>query len=155
MRRKVKVNPPVPRYQTRPAEQQDEPFLYACYKQVMHEYIDQTWGWNEEFQKASFIEYLPWQRWQIITIDEIAVGGVCILDSTSCIDLEMIIVHQRFQRMGIGSDFLANLVRRARKERRQVRLRVLKVNPARGLYQRLGFVVVSDDAATIEMRAEP
>lgn len=155
LRPKIDVNPPVPRYQTRPAEQQDEPFLYACYKQVMHEYIDQTWGWNEEFQKASFIEFLPWQRWQVITIDEIAVGGACILDSTSCIDLEMIIVHQRFQRMGIGSDFLANLIRRARKERRQVRLRVLKVNPARALYQRLGFVVVSEDVATIEMRAEP
>jgi ribosomal protein S18 acetylase RimI-like enzyme len=145
----------MPRYQTRPAEQEDEPFLYACYKQTMREYIDQTWGWNEEFQRTSFSKHLPWQRFQIIAIGPIAVGGACILDSPSCIDLEMIIIDQRFQRMGFGSDFLVNLLRRARKEQRPVRLRVLKVNPARALYQRLGFVVVSEDAGKIEMRAEP
>jgi GNAT superfamily N-acetyltransferase len=121
----------------------------------MREYVEQTWGWNEEFQKASFVEHLPWQRFQIIAIGPIAVGGACILESPACIQLEMIIIDQRFQRKGVGSDFLADLLFRARQERRSVALRVLKVNPARTLYQRLGFVVVGEDAETIEMRAEP
>jgi GNAT superfamily N-acetyltransferase len=141
------------RYETRPAKREDEMFLYACYKQTMLEYVEQTWGWNEEFQRASFIEHLPWQRFQIITIGSIAVGGACISESDSCIDLEMIIIDRRFQRMGIGSDFLTDLLRRARKTQRPVALRVLKVNPARWLYQRLGFVVVGEDAELIEMRA--
>jgi hypothetical protein len=47
----------------------------------MREYVEKTWGWNEEFQKASFVEHLPWQRFQIITIGPIAVGGACILGS--------------------------------------------------------------------------
>ena len=34
-------------------------------------------------------------------------------------------------------------------------MRVLKVNPAKALYDRLGFVVVGEDAATYEMRARP
>ena len=145
----------MPRYQTRPAKQEDEPFLYACYKQTMREYIEQTWGWNEEFQKASFAEHLTWRRFQIISIGPMAVGGACVLESPSCIELAMIIIDQRFQRRGIGSDFLADLLFRARQERRPVAVRVLKVNPARTLYQRLGFVVVGEDAETIEMRAEP
>ena len=147
------AEPSMSRYQTRPAEQGDEPFLYACYKQTMREYIDKTWGWHEEFQRASFAEHLPWQRFQIITIDRIPVGGACILDSPSCIDLEMIIINPQFQRMGIGTDFIGSLLRRARKGRRPVRLRVMKVNPARALYQRLGFIDVGEDAGTIEMRA--
>jgi hypothetical protein len=61
----------------------------------------------------------------------------------------MIIIDQRIQRKGIGSDFLADLLFRARREQRSVALRVLKVNPARTLYQRLGFVVVGEDAETI------
>jgi len=145
----------MPRYQTRPAGQEDEPFLYTCYKQTMREYIEKTWGWNEEFQRASFAEHLPWQRFQIITVGPIPVGGAFISDSPSSIDLEMIIIDPRFQRMGIGADFIRNLLRRSRTERRPVRLRVLKVNPARALYQRLGFVEVGEDAGTIEMQAEP
>jgi hypothetical protein len=65
----------MPQYQTRPAKQEDEPFLYACYKQTMREYVERAWGWNEEFQRASFVEHLPWQRFQIIAIGPIAVGG--------------------------------------------------------------------------------
>jgi hypothetical protein len=74
-------------YQTRPAKQEDEPFLYACYRQTMRKYVERTWGWNEEFQRASFVEHLPWQRFQIIAIGPIAVGGACILESPTCSDL--------------------------------------------------------------------
>ena len=75
------------------------------------------------------------------------------MDSPSCIDLEMIIINPQFQRMGIGTDFIGSLLRRPRKGRRPVRLRVMKVNPARALYQRVGFIEVGEDAGTIEMRA--
>jgi ribosomal protein S18 acetylase RimI-like enzyme len=145
----------MPQYQTRPAEHGDEPLLYACYKKVMHEYVRQTWGWNEEFQRASFVKHLPWQQFQIIMVDSCAVGAAFVLDTPSGIDLEMIIIEPRFQRMGIGSDFVANLLRRAQNDRRRIRLRVLKVNPAKSLYERLGFVVVGEEAGIIQMQAEP
>jgi ribosomal protein S18 acetylase RimI-like enzyme len=57
--------------------------------------------------------------------------------------------------MGIGSDFEEDLLGRARNDRRRISLRVLKVNPAKTLYERLGFVVVGEDAATIAMQAKP
>src|ERR1700694_1787400 len=75
-----------------------------------------------------------------------AVGAACVLDTSSGIDLEMVIIDPRFQRMGIGSDFVANLLRRAHNDRRRIRLRVLKVNPAKALYERLGFVAVGEEA---------
>jgi ribosomal protein S18 acetylase RimI-like enzyme len=88
-------------------------------------------------------------------VDSVAVGGACIMDSPSGIELEMIVIGRRFQRMGIGSHFIESLLHRARQERRSVTLRVLKVNPAKALYRRLGFVEVGEDAATIEMRNDP
>ena len=111
----------------------------------MRGYIDQTWGWDEKFQRMSFIEHSPWQRFQVITIGHVATGGACIAESRSSIDLEMMFIDPRSQRKGIGSEFLTDLLGRARKECRIVRLRVLKVNPAKALYQRLGFVKVSED----------
>jgi GNAT superfamily N-acetyltransferase len=143
-----------PRHETRPAKQEDESFLYSCYQRTMRGYIDQTWGWDEEFQRMSFIEHLPWQRFQVITIDHVPIGGACIAESRSSIDLEMMFIDPRSQRKGIGSEFLTDLLGRARKECQIVRLRVLKVNPAKALYQRLGFVKVSEDPATVEMQAE-
>jgi hypothetical protein len=56
-----------PRYETRPGKQEDESFLYSCYQRTMRGYIDQTWGWDEEFQRMSFIEHLSWQRFRVIT----------------------------------------------------------------------------------------
>ena len=145
----------MPQYQTRPAEHEDEPFLYSCYKRAMYEYVQQTWGWDEEFQRASFVQHLPWQQFEIIMIDFSAVGAACVLDTPFGIELEMIIIDPRFQRMGIGSDFVGRLLCRARKERRSIRLRVLKVNPSKYLYERLGFIVVGEDAGIIEMQAQP
>jgi GNAT superfamily N-acetyltransferase len=139
-----------PRYEMRPGKQEDESFLYSCYQRTMRGYIDQTWGWDEEFQRMSFIEHLSWQRFQVITTGHVAIGGACIAESRSSIDLEMMFIDPRSQRKGIGSEFLTDLLGRARKECRIVRLRVLKVNPAKALYQRLGFVKVSEDPATIE-----
>jgi ribosomal protein S18 acetylase RimI-like enzyme len=48
-----------------------------------------------------------------------------------------------------------NFDRRAHEHGPSVSLRVLKVNPAKALYDRLGFIVVGEDAATYEMRARP
>jgi hypothetical protein len=86
----------MPQFQTRPGEHEDEAFLYACYKQTMYEYVALTWGWNEEFQRTSFIEHLPWQRFQIIMTGTTAVGAACVLDTPSSIDLEMIMIDPRF-----------------------------------------------------------
>jgi ribosomal protein S18 acetylase RimI-like enzyme len=121
----------------------------------MYEYVKQTWGWNEDFQKASFLEHLPWQRFNIIMVRSIAVGAACVLDTPSEIELEMIVISPQFQRMGIGADCVKKLLRRARNDQRRIRLRVLKVNPARALYERLGFVVIGEDAGTIEMQVDP
>jgi GNAT superfamily N-acetyltransferase len=142
-------------YRTRPAEEADAPFIYACYKTTMQDYVAQTWGWDETFQKTAFATHLPWQTFQIITIDAQAVGAVCVVDTSADIVLELIIVDPAVQSRGIGSDFVTRLLQRAHAEKRGVILRVMKVNPARALYERLGFAAVGEDDGTIEMRAGP
>ena len=140
-------------YTVRPAQPTDEPFLYSCYKRTMREYIEQTWGWDEGFQSTAFRQHLPWQRFRIITVDGTSVGAVCVLETPDYIVLEMMMIEPEFQRRSIGSDFVARLLDRARSEGQAVKLRVMKINPARAMYERLGFVVVGEDAGTYEMQA--
>jgi ribosomal protein S18 acetylase RimI-like enzyme len=141
----------MPPYRTRPAREEDSAFLFACYKQAMRDYVEQAWGWDEAFQRASFAEHLPWRRFEMIVVDGAPVGGLCVREAADEIELEMFILAPRVQRMGIGSDVLIGLMRRAREEKRRLSLSVLKVNPARALYERLGFRMVGEHAETVEM----
>jgi GNAT superfamily N-acetyltransferase len=141
------------RYAVRPAQPTDEPFLYSCYKRTMREYIEQSWDWDEGFQSAAFREHLPWKRFRIILVDDASVGAACVLEAADCIVLEMMMIEPEFQRWGIGSDFVARLLDHARSEGRVIKLRVMKINPAKAMYERLGFVVVSEDEGTYEMQA--
>jgi hypothetical protein len=46
-----------------------------------------------------------------------------------------------------------DLMIRAKDAKKPIRLRVMKVNPAKSLYERLGFKVASEETDFIEMRA--
>jgi ribosomal protein S18 acetylase RimI-like enzyme len=76
-----------------------------------------------------------------------------VLQAADCIVLKMMMIEPEFQRYGIGSDFVARLLDHARSEGRVIKLRVMKINPAKAMYERLGFVVVSEDEGTYEMQA--
>ena len=47
-------------YMLRPARRDDERFLFALHRDAMREYVEQTWGWNEAWQRRYFAEhYVP------------------------------------------------------------------------------------------------
>ena len=59
------------------------------------------------------------------------------------------------QRKGIGSRVIQALLRLARKKSKPVTLAVMKINPARALYERLGFRITHEDEYKVYMRADP
>lgn len=64
-------------------------------------------------------------------------------------------IDPAFQGQGLGRRLLAGLLRQADDEGAPVTLSVLKGNPARRLYESLGFTPVEETALEIEMRYEP
>jgi len=58
----------------------------------------------------------------------------------------------KFQGNGIASHLIEQLVSEAHQFSIHVTLSVLKANPARSLYERLGFIVVSEDTYSYEMQ---
>ena len=58
----------------------------------------------------------------------------------------------RYQGTGIGSDLLRSLLAEAKAASVPVALNVLKVNPARRLYERFGFKVVGENEHSYRMR---
>ena len=61
-------------------------------------------------------------------------------------------IFPQFQGRGIASRLINQIVSKAHGSSIGVGLSVLKVNPARSLYERLGFIVLSEDEHSYEMQ---
>ena len=59
------------------------------------------------------------------------------------------------QRRGIGAALIRSLLDEASVAGKRVHLDVLRANPARRLYERLGFRVVAEDTHSYLMRFDP
>lgn len=128
----------------RPAAESDIGFLYALHVATMKEYVDRTWGWEDAFQESVFRRnYVP-SEVEIITWDSRDMGMLNVEERAGDIFLRAIEIHPEYQGRGIATSILRQIILDASASGRPVRLHVLKVNPAKRLYDRLGFSVIED-----------
>ena len=78
-----------------------------------------------------------------------------VLRSDGELNLANIRVAPEYQGQGIGTRLIGEMLREAHQQGLPVTLRVLKVNPARRLYERLGFVVVGETQTHHLMACSP
>jgi GNAT superfamily N-acetyltransferase len=100
------------------------------------------------------------QQWRLAEVRIIAVAGndVGWMQTTPANDaifLGQLYLEGRFQRQGIGSRVIRAVIDEATRQRKAVTLGVVKINPARPLYKRLGFSVTHEDQYKVYMRREP
>jgi GNAT superfamily N-acetyltransferase len=69
--------------------------------------------------------------------------------------LGQLFVDAPHQRKGIGTEVLRGIIEEASRRRLPVRLAVVKINPSRKLYERLGFRVTHEDERKVYMSREP
>jgi GNAT superfamily N-acetyltransferase len=142
------------RYHLRAATEDDRAFLYDLMVATMKEYVAQTWGWDEEFQRRRFLASNPATRSQIIVVAGQEVGAVSIVEREAELFLASLLILPAHQRQGLGTAILQDLFRRAATLGVPVGLQVLKVNPARRLYERLGFTLVGETPTHWLMRRD-
>lgn len=118
----------------------------------METYVDQTWGWDENFQKEYFHKHFDEKEVQIIEKDGAAIGAIETQDKDDKIFLLNLKIDPKFQDNGIGTELIRKMVNSSEKENKPVELQVLKVNPAQKLYERLGFEVIDETETHIVMR---
>jgi ribosomal protein S18 acetylase RimI-like enzyme len=138
----------------RPATAADKEFLYELHRATMREYIDETWGWDEEWQRREFEGRFSKANQQVILADGTAVGMLEVEYRPDELFIANIQVRPSAQRRGIGSLIIAELVTQGRRTNQPVTLQVLEVNlEALRLYERLGFVVTARTPPHIQMAA--
>lgn len=129
------------------AQPEDEEFLFAVHRAAMQSYVAATWGaWEEEYQREVFRQDFRPDTLQVIQVDSVDVGVLDLEDRTEELFLITIEILPAYQRRGIGTAIVQNIIEQARRQKKPVALQVLKVNvEARSFYQRLGFGVTGEN----------
>jgi ribosomal protein S18 acetylase RimI-like enzyme len=137
----------------RPAHSEDFDFCARLYFSGMDEIIRQL-KLDMALQTANLRERWNVKEVEIITSDGENVGWMQSSIRNDGRYLEQIFIDAPFQRRGIGTTIIHRLVDRANRAGQPVTLGVVKTNPARHLYQRLGFRITHEDERKFYMRRE-
>jgi GNAT superfamily N-acetyltransferase len=137
------------------------PAVAADFEACRRTYFAETAWINErlqlkrEDQESTFRNL--WKPTQVCVIqaDGVDVGWLQTVVSKDEEFLGQIFVAAPFQRRGIGTEVLRRIIDEASSRKLPVRLAVVKFNPSRRLYERLGFRVTHEDERKIYMSREP
>jgi ribosomal protein S18 acetylase RimI-like enzyme len=141
-------------YTLRPATEADRDVLYHLHAATIKEYVEQIWGWDDAFQEARFHQRFDPDVCQVIVVDGEDVGVLQVERREGEVFLGNIRIAPDRQRRGLGTAVIRDVLAQAACDGLPVALQVLKGNPAKGLYERLGFAVVKETATHYVMLKE-
>ena len=133
-------------YSLRPATADDYDFLRWLHRATLREYVDQTWGWDEYVQATLFRERFDPSRDQIVLVDGQDAGVLRVERREAEVFLASLLIAPAYQGRGVGTAILEDLKAEAARAGVPLSLQVLKVNPARRLYERRGLRVTAETA---------
>jgi GNAT superfamily N-acetyltransferase len=127
-------------YRLRPVDGRDSLALYELHRDTMRIYIEEVFGgWDEAVQLAFHEQWMNRQRAQVIEVDGRLVRVVDTEWRDGELYLARIEVSPALQNLGLGDAIITGLIQLAARRSLPVGLDVFEVNPARHLYERLGF----------------
>ena len=129
----------------------DFEFLWRLHNAALKEYVGRTWGWDENWQRKDFLEKFNTGDGEIIVFEGKDIGFLWVIETENEILLASIRLLPEFQKRRVGTRIIRDLIEKSNKP---VKLQVLKVNPARGLYERLGFKISGETETHYWMRKE-
>jgi GNAT superfamily N-acetyltransferase len=133
-------------YSLRPATEADFDFLFHLHGAALGPYVTLLWGWDEADQRRRFRRAFNPSRIHIVHRgeEEEDIGAIAVERRERELYLARLELLPSHQGKGIGTALLQWVIAQAEQENVAVTLQVLKVNPARRLYERLGFATIGE-----------
>jgi ribosomal protein S18 acetylase RimI-like enzyme len=128
-------------------------FCLHLFLLTMRPYMQELGVWDEQEQRSTIATQWKLEEVRIISVDGNDVGWLQIAELPAEIRLQKFFILPEYQRSGIGSEVLSRLLATWKPTGKKIVLRVLKNNPARRLYERLGFSVIAEAGVVFRMRA--
>jgi GNAT superfamily N-acetyltransferase len=141
-----------PVFTLRPAQEADVPFLLRL-REIAMDPLHRKAG---VFQTPAEMEERVRSHWneaQVIEIGGQPVGLWKLWRQPEVWWILQVQLMPEAQGRGIGAALIRDLMAEARSAGVALKLKVLRINPARRLYERLGFVIAGEDEHGLEMQA--
>jgi len=138
----------------RPAIDHDFEYCRRLYFVEMKWIIEEL-NLDRTAQETSFRQQWNSAQVRIIVLDGADVGWLQSMAQNDEFFVAQMFVDGPFQRKGIGTEVVKRLIGEANELNLAVRLNVVRINPARRLYERLGFRVTSEDDRKFFMKRDP
>jgi GNAT superfamily N-acetyltransferase len=137
------------------ADETYKEFSYRVKKAAEGEYITLMFDWDEGVQRDFHAKAWQQRKPDIITYDGELIGTVAAIESEACIEIGQFFILPEYQKKGIGTHLLKNILNRADQLGKNVILRFLKNNPVKSLYIRNGFRIVDTSEILYYMERKP
>lgn len=131
----------------RKCKQNDISFILELKELGMKWYIEKIYGWNIEIQKEKTkreIEKFK-DTMKIIVVDNQDIGVTNFFEDEGKYHVGLIIVHPDYQGKGIATKIIKDYIYITREEKKEILIKTYKYNPAKKLYEKLGFKQYDED----------
>jgi GNAT superfamily N-acetyltransferase len=137
----------------RPSTEDDFEFVFQLNKINMRHYVEQLRGWDDVAERCDMQQKFYPGCDQTIVIDSNDAGIFGVDRKSNMIELRHIEILPKYQRLGVGTALINNLLNDARQAKLPVLLCVLKMNPVLHLYESLGFRITGETNLKYQMIA--
>ncbi len=145
-----------PNITLRPYVPEDYEFVYGLKKLCYHDYVEALWGWDEEDQRSRFAGFMAEGAGEmtVILLDGDTPIGMTNYEFSGAdtLDICNLCLLPEYRGRGIGGKLLRQYI--AQSTRPILTLQVYKNNPARRLYERLGFQVYEETDTHYRMKLQ-
>jgi ribosomal protein S18 acetylase RimI-like enzyme len=143
-------------YQLRAADDQDREDLLRIHLAAMSAHLVAAFGeWSRAQAREHLDVWLRTGRAQVIVVDDVIAGLLDVAWRPDALHIVRIEIDPSFQGRGIGTRIVVDVLAEARRRSIPARLDVFIANPARRLYERLGFHEIGRDGPSVSMEWQP
>jgi len=140
-----------PELRLRPAQAGDYAFALALYLDGVRQHLLALGRWDEAAVVARFERSFNPAQAQVVRVGAEEIGWIQVSESAEKFHVHQIHLLSPFRGRGIGARLISELLGRAGRLGKPVALNVIIGNPARSLYERLGFKVTGGDEEIVNM----
>lgn len=134
-------------------EYNDVDFILKLKELCFKWYIETIYGWDINIQREKTIYELDEhiRDMRIIKLDNKDIGVTTFYEEESTYVVGMIMIHPDYQNKGIATNIIKEYIQTAKNKNKRIIIKTYKKNPAKKLYERLGFRIYNEDKTHVHM----
>ena len=144
------------KYTLRNCTYDDFELLFDLKKRCMKWYIEKIYGWDDEVQKTKTRNEINRNinDMKIIEVNGRGIGVTTFLKTDEYYRVGLIMIHPDYQKNGIGASIISDYIDAAKADGKRIIIKTYKENPARRLYERLGFELYETDNTHVHLEID-